>query len=220
MKTLVEENYLKALYNLSEQNDEVSVNELSKVLNIKMPTVTGMMRKFDEKKWILYKRYKPIKLTDLGKKEAALIVRKHRLTEMFLTEKMGIGWESVHEIAEQIEHIKSPLFFEKMDEILNHPKLDPHGSPIPDGEGNIQKLNYYKLSDCEVDERLIFRAVTHASDDFLKFLNEISLQLGTKIKVKAVYDFDQSREVKFLKQKMLLSKEACEMILVEKIKSK
>src|ERR1035438_9045485 len=118
MISLTEENYLKSLFNLANNAGEVNVNELSKQLGIKMPTVTSMMKKLAEKKLVLYESYKPVKLTDKGKKEAGLIIRKHRLTEMFLVEKMGIGWEDVHEIAEQVEHIQSPEFFRKMDELL------------------------------------------------------------------------------------------------------
>ena len=131
VNSLTEENYLKALFALSNETDEVTVNELSKRLGIKMPTVTSMMKKLAEKKLVNYQSYKPLKLTEKGKKEAGIIIRKHRLTEMFLVEVMGFGWEEVHEIAEQIEHIQSPIFFEKMDEMLGFPKIDPHGSPLP-----------------------------------------------------------------------------------------
>ena len=127
MISLTEENYVKALFNLSNESGEVNVNELSKWLQIKMPTVTSMMKKLAEKKLVHYESYKPLRLTEKGKKEAALIIRKHRLTEMFLVEKMGFGWENVHEIAEQVEHIHSPDFFEKMDELLGFPKMDQIG---------------------------------------------------------------------------------------------
>ncbi len=132
MNSLTEENYLKAIFHLISPQNTVTVNELSKLLKIKMPSVNSMMKKFADKNWVKYEPYQPICITDLGKKEAALVVRKHRLTEMFLVEKMGFGWEIVHEIAEQVEHIHSDLFFEKMDELLNYPKADPHGEPIPD----------------------------------------------------------------------------------------
>src|SRR5579863_10022481 len=117
MSSLTEENYLKTLFNLSNESGEVNVNELSKHLGIKMPTVTSMMKKLAAKKLVHHEKYKPLRLTEKGKREAGLIIRKHRLTEMFLVEKMGFGWENVHEIAEQIEHIQSPDFFEKMDEL-------------------------------------------------------------------------------------------------------
>src|ERR1039457_1248906 len=124
MISLTEENYLKVLYNLSNESGEVYITDISNGLKIKMPTVTSMMKKLAEKNLVHYESYKPVHLTEAGKKEAGLIIRKHRLTEMFLVEKMGFGWESVHEIAEQVEHINSPEFFEKMDDLLGHPRID------------------------------------------------------------------------------------------------
>src|SRR5580698_3800239 len=115
MISQTEENYLKALFNLANHAGGVNVNELSKRLGIKMPTVTSMMKKLAEKKLVHYESYKPLRLTEKGKKEASIVIRKHRLTEMFLVQMMGFGWEGVHEIAEQVEHIQSPDFFEKMD---------------------------------------------------------------------------------------------------------
>ena len=135
LNSLTEENYLKALFVLSNETDEVTVNELSKRLGIKMPTVTSMMKKLAEKKLVNYQSYKPLRFTEKGKKEAGIIIRKHRLTEMFLVEVMGFCWEEVHEIAEQVEHVQSSDFFEKMDKMLGYPKIDPHGSPIPDKTG-------------------------------------------------------------------------------------
>src|ERR1051325_5286056 len=126
MYSLTEENYLKALFLLSAERGEVSVNDLSKRLKIKMPTVTGMMKKLADKKLVHHESYKPLHLTEKGQKAAGIIIRKHRLTEMFLVQLMGFGWEQVHEIAEQIEHIQSPEFFKKMDEMLGFPKIDPH----------------------------------------------------------------------------------------------
>src|SRR5580692_10059269 len=117
MISLTEENYLKALFNLAKNAGEVNVNELSKQLDIKMPTVTSMMKKLAEKKLVHYESYKPLRLSDKGKKEAGIIIRKHRLIEMFLVKVMGFGWEQVHDIAEQVEHLQSAEFFEKIDEM-------------------------------------------------------------------------------------------------------
>lgn len=139
MYSLAEENYLKGLFHLSNEAGEVGVNELSLHLGIKMPTVNSMMKRLCDKGLVHYESYKPLRLTTVGRKEAALIIRKHRLTEMFLVEKMGFSWERVHDIAEQIEHIQSPEFFEKMDLLLGHPTKDPHGSPIPDKAGRMPK---------------------------------------------------------------------------------
>ncbi len=192
MYSYIEENYLKALYNLADENGEVSTLALSRSLNIKMPTVNSMMKKFSEKGLVHYQSYKPLKLTDQGKKEAALILRKHRLTEMYLVEKMGFSWEDVHEIAEQIEHIHSDKFFSKMDELLDFPKYDPHGSPIPDSEGNVEWVNYKKLSECGIGEKVVLSAVINGSKDFLKYLNSKNFRLGLKLRIEGIEKFDRS----------------------------
>ena len=167
MISLSEENYLKAIFHLADKENTVTINEISKFLDVKMPSVNNMMKKFAEKNWVRYESYKPLKITDNKKKQAALVVRKHRLTEMFLVEKMNFGWENVHEIAEQLEHIHSETFFDKMDEILTFPKYDPHGEPIPDKDGNIIAQDLKKLSECEKHHKVIFTSVTISDDDFL-----------------------------------------------------
>ena len=217
MISLTEENYLKAIFHLRNDDNTITVNELSKFLNVKMPSVNNMMKKFALKNWVLYETYKPLKITEEGKKQAALIVRKHRLTEMFLVEKMNIGWENVHEIAEQLEHVHSELFFDKMDEILQYPKFDPHGEPIPDKEGNIIALDLQKLSNCKIGDQIIFSAVTVSDDDFLTYLNSKELELGTKLEILEIEKYDQSMTI--LKDdgiKTTLSKMVCEKILVKK----
>ncbi|MBX2931712.1 MAG: metal-dependent transcriptional regulator [Chitinophagaceae bacterium] len=218
MNSLVEENYLKALLSLSNDKGEVNVNDLSKHLDIKMPTVTSMMKKLAAKKLVHYESYKPLRLTEKGKKEAALIIRKHRLTEMYLVEKMGFGWEQVHNIAEQIEHIQSPEFFAKMDELLGYPKLDPHGSPIPDKNGKMVWKEYSKLSECKQGDTVKIVAVINTSDEFLNFLNSRELSLGVKIKIKSVELFDNTMVVSYGKHLLeTLSNMVCERLLVEKV---
>ena len=213
--SLTEENYLKALYNIANEAGEVNVAELSKSLDIKMPTVTSMMKKLAKKNLVHYESYKPLRLTEKGKKEAGLIIRKHRLTEMFLVDKMKMGWEDVHDIAEQIEHIQSPVFFEKMDELLGYPKVDPHGSPIPDRKGKIVLKAYNKLSDCEAGETVRLAAVINTSSEFLKFLNTREMRLGLKIKIKSIEPFDKSIVVSYGKRTAeVLSNVACERLLV------
>ena len=217
MKSLNEENYLKAIFHLIDKDDTFTVNELSKMLNIKMPSVNSMMKKFSQKNWVIYESYKPIKITALGKKEAAHVVRKHRLTEMFLVEKMGFGWEVVHEIAEQLEHIHSEIFFDKMDELLNYPKVDPHGEPIPDKQGNIIQQNLTKLSECKAGETAILSAVIDSSDEFLTYLNHRNLSLNSELKILEVEKFDQSMKIEFGGNTETLSKMVCDKILVQKI---
>ena len=215
MISLSEENYLKAIFHLMNTDNTVTINELSKVLSVKMPSVNNMMKKFAEKGWVIYESYKPLKITVAGKKQAALVVRKHRLTEMFLVEKMNFGWENVHEIAEQLEHIHSEVFFDKMDEILNYPKVDPHGEPIPDKDGNVIQPDFKKLSKCQENEIVELASVTTSSEEFLSFLNKRNLSLGTEIKVLQKEDFDHSIKVSYNGQEENFSKTVCDRLLVK-----
>lgn len=214
--TLTEENYLKALFHLVDNEGKVTINELSKFLNVKMPSVNNMMKKFAEKKWVIYETYKPLIVTENGRREAALVVRKHRLTEMFLVKKMNFGWENVHEIAEQLEHVHSQIFFDKMDEILDYPKFDPHGEPIPDKDGNIIAQDLQKLSTCGEGETVVFASVTLSDDAFLTYLNDRKLLLNTKVKIIKIESFDKSMTLEIDGQKEILSKKATEKILVKK----
>lgn len=217
MISQTEENYLKALFKLANAKGEVTVNELSKELGIKMSTVNSMIKRLSEKEFVNYETYKPVKLTDKGLKEASLIIRKHRLTEMYLVEKMGFGWEEVHAIAEQIEHIQSTAFFDKMDELLGYPTVDPHGSPIPDAEGNVAKADFIKLSDCNAGDQVIFMAVHPSSEELLKFLNSRELPLGTAIQIDSVEPYDRSMEVSYgTRNKEMLSHSVCDKLLVNK----
>ena len=194
MKSLTEENYLKAIFHLIDEDNYFTINELSKLLNIKMPSVNSMMKKFMQKNWVIYESYKPIKLTDLGKKEAALIVRKHRLTEMFLVEKMGFGWEAV-------------------------PKVDPHGEPIPDKEGNIIEQNLIKLSECKVHDEVILASVTESSDDFLTYLSSRNMNLNSQITILEIEKYDQSMSILCNGEIKILSRIVCDKILVNKASS-
>lgn len=215
MHSLAEENYLKALYHLANHHGLVAITELSKHLDVKMPTATSMMKKLAEKKLVHYESYKPIRLTEKGKKSAAIVIRKHRLTEMFLVQTMGFGWEKVHSIAEQLEHIHHPYFFDKMDEMLGYPKVDPHGSPIPDKNGKVDWIAYVKLSECKAGQTVTLRAVTHSSAEFLQFLNNQQLRLGLKLKIKSVESFDGSMQITYTGKTNTFSLMVCEKLLVE-----
>ncbi len=214
--TLTEENYLKALFHVVDREGKVTINELSKFLSVKMPSVNNMMKKFAEKKWVIYETYKPLIVTEKGRREAALVVRKHRLTEMFLVKKMNFGWENVHEIAEQLEHVHSTVFFDKMDEILDYPKFDPHGEPIPDKDGNIIAQDLQKLSSCRLEEMVIFTSVTLSDDSFLNYLTERNLFLNKKIKIIKLESFDKSMTVEVDGKQEILSRKATDKILVKK----
>lgn len=200
-----QENYLKALYHLTAGKKEVSVNELAKRMDLKMPSVTSMMQKMADEKLIRYEKYKPVRLTEKGKKLAGLIIRKHRLTEMFLVNVMNFGWEEVHEIAEQIEHIKSPEFFKKMDEMLGFPSKDPHGSAIPDSSGNIRHEVHTPLSSTNAGDIVKIVGLAQSGEDFLKFLNSKHIKLGTEMKVIEKEAFDGSMLVQSGNKKIALS---------------
>lgn len=216
MISLTEENYLKAMFNLSQETGEVFVNDLSKELDIKMPSVTSMVKRLASKDLVNYQSYKPLTLTEKGEKLALSIIRKHRLTEMFLVEKMGFGWEEVHEVAEQIEHIHSPKFFAKMDEMLGYPTVDPHGSPIPDSHGNIHQKTYQNLANFNKGDKVKFVAVNNSSDDFLKFLNSKEINLGLVLEILDKEEFDHSMTISFNDKTIVLSQKVTQKILVEK----
>src|SRR5688500_17550655 len=210
------ENYLKTLFNLADEKGEINLSEISTTLNVSTPTANSMVKNLANQGLVNYERYKPISLTVKGKKAAALVIRKHRLTEMFLVEKMGFGWEVVHEIAEQIEHINSPVLFDRMEEMLGHPTADPHGSPIPDRNGKIIAQSNRKLSDCKRGDVVKLVALTNSSEDFLLFLNSKNIALGVTLNIESVEKFDGTITVSYLKTfKEMLSALVCEKLLVE-----
>ena len=192
MPTAVKEDYLKALYFLNKEDNHINLTELSKHLGVSKPTANNMVKRLEEHGWVVYKKYRPVKLTEKGRKTAALIIRKHRLTEMFLHTIMDFGWEEVHEIAEQMEHIQSEKLFQRMDEMLNFPTVDPHGSPIPNAEGSISGQEYSHLADIEEGQKVRLCALVNSTTDLLHYLNELHIQLGTEIVIKKTEPFDQS----------------------------
>lgn len=218
MATEIKENYLKAMYFLDQKDRNISLTALANEMNVSKPTVNDMVKKLEGKGWLRYKKYKPLQLTEEGRKTAALIIRKHRLTEMFLVEFMGFGWEEVHEIAEEIEHLNSTLFFDRMDEILGYPTVDPHGSPIPDKTGNISKLNYKLLSNIKVNSKVVLRGLRDSSKEFLLFLNNKKLQLGTELILHHCEPFDKSITVSYDDfSEVQLSHSVSSRLLVEEV---
>lgn len=216
MPTTAKEDYLKALYSLNQETNRISLTELSKRLEVSKPTANNMVKNLEEHGWVIYRKYQPVELTDEGRKMAALIIRKHRLTEMFLHKIMGFGWEEVHEIAEQVEHIRSEKLFDRMDEMLNYPTVDPHGSPIPDEKGNIAELPYRPLAAALPGEEVRLCALASSSDDLLYYLNQNDIQLGTAIKVLKFEPFDQSALISCDgKAPFMISRKIGESLLVE-----
>ncbi|MEL6141765.1 MAG: metal-dependent transcriptional regulator, partial [Bacteroidota bacterium] len=196
MPTPTAENYLKALFNLAEIEGKASLTNLAQRLGVSAPTANSMIKKLHERGLVAYEKYQPIQLTPSGRKEAALIIRKHRLTEMYLVEKMGFSWDQVHEIAEQMEHLQAPAFFERMDEILGRPAIDPHGSPIPGKDGEIAHHHAYRrLSECAIGESVVLSAVIETTDDFLRLLTSRGIKLGTRFEILEKEEFDGSLKV-------------------------
>lgn len=216
MISQTEENYLKASYFLTNEKNEINLSELSKALKVSKPTVNSMVKKLCEKGFLDYQKYKPVILTKKGQKKAALIIRNHRLTEMYLVEKMNFGWEEVHDIAEQLEHLKAPEFFDRMDELLNFPTHDPHGSPIPNKNGEIIESNYIKLSLCKSGQKVKLSGLLNSSKDFLIYLNDRELKIGSILDIASIETFDKTMIVSFGEHiNVNLSAMVCERILVE-----
>jgi len=219
MASQTEENYLKALFSLADSKTGVKISELGKLLKVSLPTVNSMVRNLEMQGLIHYEKYKPVSLTPKGRKAAAIVLRKHRLTEMFLVERMGFGWEEVHEIAEQVEHIDSTAFFQRMDELLGFPKIDPHGSPIPDKHGHIIHKSYAKLSTFGPGDMVVVRALSHDSADFLKFLNSRELTLNTEVHIQSIESFDGSMVLSYPGHPAeTFSKVVCDRLLAERQK--
>ncbi|MBD3631343.1 metal-dependent transcriptional regulator [Cyclobacterium sp.] len=208
------ENYLKVIFNQAISTDEVNTTGIAQALEVSLPSVNSMVKKLAGMGLLEYQKYKPLKITDKGRKMAARIIRKHRLTEMYLVEKMGFGWEEVHDIAEQLEHIQSPVFFDRMDELLGYPQRDPHGSPIPNKNGQIAVLEYRPLADCQPGEQVELKALGHTSDEFLKYLNSKELALGVKVEVLEVEAFDRNMKVEYSGHQEVLSALVCSKLLV------
>ena len=216
MGSLTEENYIKSIYSLSLEPGEVYVSELAKKLNVKLPTVNSMIKKLAVKKLVAYAPYQGIKLTDKGKKEALSIIRKHRLAELFLVKVLGMGWEEVHDIAEQLEHVNSERFFNRIDEMLGYPKADPHGEPIPDINGKVTSKDRILLSQVKEGSSAKISAVGNDEKTFLDHLNSKGLQIGDSVTVKKKELFDGSITIVLKSKKQtMLSHQVAERIWVE-----
>lgn len=215
MASSTEENYLKSLYNLANAQGEVNLSDLAASLQVSLPTANSMVKSLQKSGWVLYEKYKPVTLTKEGQKTAALIIRKHRLMEMFLVKVMNFGWEEVHEVAEQIEHIHAPKFFERMDQMLGFPTVDPHGSPIPDPHGKVTPLSFTPLSYAKPGQKVQLAALTNSSTEFLEFLNGRNLSLGTQLTILSKESYDQSMVVSYAGHPSeTLSEKVCERLLV------
>ncbi|CAM1350889.1 metal-dependent transcriptional regulator [Tenacibaculum insulae] len=212
-----EENYIKAIYHLATDSKKgISTNAIAKKLATKASSVTDMIKKLSDKKVVVYKKYQGVTLTSFGKKIAVNIVRKHRLWEVFLVEKLNFSWDEVHEVAEQLEHIKSPKLINELDAFLGHPKRDPHGDPIPDNEGNLQVIEKSLLSTLIKGESGVCVGVDDSSSEFLQFLDKQGIALGKQIKIISIEPFDGSFAIEMEGQLLTISNKIANNLYIQK----
>ncbi|NVJ89840.1 MAG: metal-dependent transcriptional regulator [Flavobacteriaceae bacterium] len=216
MFSQAEENYIKTIFHLElSSNTGISTNAIAKKIDTKASSVTDMIKKLSEKGLVSYKKYQGVTLTKLGKKIASNIVRKHRLWEVFLVEKLNFSWDEVHEIAEQLEHIKSPKLIKKLDEHLGFPTHDPHGDPIPDENGNLQTIEKRLLSNLKENDFGICVGVQDSSTEFLQYLDKKGIELGKKITVLEKEDFDESLSILIDNEKITISKKIANNLYIK-----
>lgn len=189
------ENYLKAIFHLQQDDSVVNTNALARQLNTKPASVTDMLKKLKAQKLLQYQPYKGVKLTADGKKVALQIIRKHRLWEYFLVDKLGFGWEEVHEIAEELEHISSRKLIDRLEQFLGSPRTDPHGDPIPDSQGKMPVIQQTALLDLPLKKTAAVISVSNQSTAMLDLLKHYHIGIGTKLQVNRRFEFDQTLEI-------------------------
>lgn len=215
-----EENYLKAIFKISEKTaSNASTNAIAQAMDTSAASVTDMIKRLSEKEFINYEKYKGATLSEVGQKIATSLIRKHRLWEVFLVEHLQFSWDEVHEIAEQLEHIKSDELVRRLDDFLAHPKFDPHGDPIPDADGNFTFRKQVLLMDLSIGEEGIVVGVQDTSPQFLQYLDQMKLVLGVEVKLLERFDYDESVKIQVQQQgqQLTLSKKVCQNIYLQRL---
>jgi DtxR family Mn-dependent transcriptional regulator len=210
--TTSEENYLKAIFHLQAEEDTVTTNVLADKLQTKPASVTDMMKKLNAKKLLHYKPYYGFSLSPEGKKIALFVIRRHRLWEFFLSEKLKFGWNEVHQLAEELEHVSSRQLIDRLDEYLGYPAFDPHGDPIPDSKGKIKNTNRISVVQLPLNQSAEVCQVTNQSDEMLELLQHKHIGIGTKLEVKKHFDFDHSIELKIKGATVTISEQLAQNI--------
>ena len=210
-----EENYLKTIFHLQTKDDNVTTNELAGKLNTKPASITDMMKKLKTRKLVNYQPYQGFRLTPEGKKVALSIIRRHRLWEYFLAEKLKFNWEEVHEVAEQLEHVSNKKLIDKLDEYLAFPKFDPHGDPIPDTNGKMETGKQINLSELPINKPAKVCFIANQSELLLEHLNEKKINVGASVIVKRKFSFDDSLEIKLDNKLMTISDQLAKNIYVK-----
>ena len=217
MYTVSEENYLKTIFHISgKENRRVSTNDVAEVLQTKASSVTDMVQKLSDKKLIRYEKYKGVSLTPKGRKIAASIVRRHRLWEVFLVDKLHFSWDEIHEIAEELEHIRSEKLVDKLEEFLGFPKKDPHGDPIPDREGKMDHHKDFTLADLAVGELGVIVGVKEHSSDFLQYLDGVKLVLGARVEILKIFEYDSNIVALNVNTELMLSERVVKNIYINR----
>lgn len=212
-----EENYLKAIYHLQAEQETVSTSALAQQLNAKPASITDMMKKLSTKGLLNYKPYYGFTLSAEGKKVALTIIRRHRLWEFFLAQKLGFKWDEVHEVAEELEHVSSKKLIEKLDAYLGYPQFDPHGDPIPDTKGRVKKIDRVALTKLPLNQPAILQSITNQSVDILDFLHQKKIGIGTQLEIKKRHAFDGSLEVKINKSLITITPTLSKYLFVKKV---
>lgn len=218
--TLSEENYLKAVYNLQKHYKKgVPTNAIAEEMETKASSVSDMIKRLAEKELLFYKKYQGAKLSETGEKHAVKVVRKHRLWETFLVEKLNFSWDEVHDIAEQLEHIESEKLIKELDKLLGYPKTDPHGDPIPDEHGNVVKVEKRMLAEFKKGEQGVCVGVNDSSSSFLQYLDKHQIALGKVITVKDKEEFDGSMQLEVDHREFNISNLAANNIYLKTVNS-
>ena len=210
-----EENYIKSIYNLQGKTEKVNTNSLAGYLNMRAASVTDMLKRLKTKRLLEYRKYHGFRLNDSGNKEALKIIRRHRLWEFFLVTRLGMEWDKVHAIAEELEHVSSNDLIKRLDNFLDHPKIDPHGDPIPDANGKMPVLNQVSLNNFTLKKDGIVSSVSSQTKQMMEMLNHYGITIGSRIKVLKAFDFDGSLQIKISKQPAcIISGQAAQNIFV------
>lgn len=216
--TMAEENYIKAVYHLQHGQGLVTTNAISAELQTRPASVTDMLKKLKLKRIINYEPYKGVKLSTEGRKVALGIIRKHRLWEFFLVDKLQFGWDEVHEVAEELEHISSNKLIDKLDEFLGHPRFDPHGDPIPDSKGRITAQQHQQLAAVTPNKLVEITGVGSQSTELLELLRHKGLQMGTRLEIKKIFEFDGSIELRIKNQQTVtVSRDLASVLFVKSV---
>ena len=201
--SVAEENYIKSIYHLQQLHESVNTNALADHLKTKPASITDMLKKLQAKGLVMYNPYKGFKLSRDGNKAALIIIRRHRLWEVFLVDQLHFSWEEVHEVAEELEHVRSKKLIDKLDTFLGNPKFDPHGDPIPDGNGRVSVRQQLPLSELPLNKQAVITSVQNQSPELLSFLTSQHIMIGTRLEVKRRLPFDNSVEIKFKNRQSL-----------------